>query len=192
MLKILTEKDIPEVQRLIIENDTFQGKPVSIEYRQRMAIKSATNLSYFQHSQPYFGEFDENGKLISFVRFEIWHASESGVTNTCTLGIMFTTNSTKLEKVVGSRWSKTTINILAFAYEHLTKQGITTCYTMFPATSTWLNMGDVFPYNVKREEIMVIPAHNRTSGNALFDKYLLQYAAYPIDQKVVKLTKMDI
>ncbi len=189
MLKILTAKDIPAVRKVILENKTLQGKPIPEKWMQATADKSEINLTSYQSTQPYYGEFDSDNNLLSFVRFEIW--DEKDQKNTCTMGITFATNSIPLPKVRNSRWSQTIINIYTFAYEDLVKRGIREGYCLTPATSTWLTMGDIFPYSdqVKREEVMIIPPNINTSGNKLFDKYLLQYNSLPQPQVIVRMSE---
>lgn len=186
MIRQLLLPDLPKVLDLINENSTFQGRHLSEQIRGyflHMAEKYITNN---QKDRPYYGEFDELGNLLSFVRVDIWDPADE---KACTIGLMCSTNKFPLPKAPGSRYSQTIVNLMKHVFEEMDKLGIPTAYTIRPAKN-WDSLGTAFPYHDKLKFEIVKEVKPLTmSGDILLDKYVL-LVPYLVDQVVVRMKKI--
>jgi hypothetical protein len=189
VLRQLTENDIPAARALILEQSTFQARPLLERVRDFIAFKTEQNITKHYDTQPYYGEFDDEGNLLSFIRIELWDPKDQP--STCTMGLLCTTNKVDLPRAPNSRWSQTAVNVLTYAFEQMAVKGIRYCYTMIPDSSKWVAMGNRFPYEDKlTKEIIKEVEPNTMTGDPLLDKYVLQ-TKYSSKQLIIKMTRHD-
>ncbi len=135
--RVLTLNDWPDISRLIVENATLQGAPVTGRLQQ--AIKHGVFERLMGGKADFYG-CDLEGQLVAWCYYKRWNPVDREAT--ATIGSNYATNSRPLPKCAGSRWSQPVIAANNLAIQSQRDKGVREFYVLVNATVEWVSQAD--------------------------------------------------
>lgn len=132
MIRRLNKNDYKAALQLVEENTTFQRKPMTFGTRVHFAAALYQNLYLENPNHYFFGDFDLDSKLLSWVTFWVWNKEDGPY---FTYGVAFTSNTIPLEKV--GVYSKTLIDVVDYGFEQMENLNLEEGFMLSPFDPDW-------------------------------------------------------